>query len=300
MKTLRYFLIAAALLLSLPLAGQKAEYLGQLCGENHRQKGSSYQGMDVCGKLLVSLQDRGVATVYRLSGKDYRMLGQFHLASYDEVNHSNVLSFGCEKYDGGDPLPLAYISQCHKKTYNGLKDILFVERIAPDFKSSSLVQIIRYDDRNGDFGYALQWVIDQKNRLLYGYGNTVNNTDPANRHRVIKFRLPAFEEGSTVVLTPEDALENYLIEDVSGFSFNPIGQGLYVWKDKLYMPTGVGKPGKPSILYVWDLVHKSMEVVDLTRCTAGELEDISRYRGHFIVQSQEGLFVLKSLKASKK
>lgn len=39
-----------------------------------------------------------------------------------------------------------------------------------------------------------------------------------------------------------------------------------------------------------------MEVVDLTLCTAGELEDISRYNGRFIVQGQDGLFLIKSLK----
>ena len=49
-------------------------------------------------------------------------------------------------------------------------------------------------------------------------------------------------------------------------------------------------------MYVWDLVGKTMEVVDLTRCTAGELEDISRYNGRFILQGQDGLFILKSLK----
>ena len=51
-----------------------------------------------------------------------------------------------------------------------------------DLSGSSLVQTIFYDDVNKDFGYALQWVIDQ---------------------------------------------ENYLIEDVSDFRFNPIGQGLF-------------------------------------------------------------------------
>ncbi|MBR5699653.1 MAG: hypothetical protein IKX37_01015 [Bacteroidales bacterium] len=139
-------------------------------------------------------------------------------------------------------------------------------------------------------------MIDQPNRILYGYGNTVNNTDPANRHRVIKFRLPRLEDGELVTLKPEDALEDYLIEDVSGFSFNPIGQGLYVYKDKLYMPTGLGRYETPSLLYVWDLLGKSMEVIDLAPCTAGELEDISRYRGRFILQGQEGLFLVKRLK----
>ena len=296
-RVLLPFLAAALAMLSpLTLSAQKADYLGQLEGECHKQKGHSYQGMDVFGNYLVSLQDKGVATIYRLSGRNYRKVSQFHLASYDEVNHSNVLSFGCEKYDRKDPFPLAYISQCHRKPYKGMKDVLFVERIAPDMQSSSLVQTILYDDRNGDFGYALQWVIDRPNRMLYGYGNTIDNTNPANRHRIIKFRLPALEEGSFVVLKPEDALKNYLIEDASGFSFNPIGQGLYVYKGKLYMPTGVAKYETPSILYVWDLAAKSMEAVDLSRCTAGELEDISRYNGRFIVQGQDGLFILKSLR----
>ena len=96
-----------------------------------------------------------------------------------------------------------------------------------DLSGSSLVQTIFYDDVNKDFGYALQWVIDQENKMLYGYGNTINNSDTLNRHRIIKFRLPALSDGSFVVLKSEDALENYLIEDVSDFRFNPIGQGLF-------------------------------------------------------------------------
>ena len=297
MKALRVILMASLLLCAAPgLRAQKADYPGQLQGENHKQKGHSYQGMDVYGNYLVSLQDKGIATIYKLSGRNFSKVGQFHLASYDPVNHANVLTFGCEKFDRRDPFPLAYVSQCHKKPYKGMKDVLFVERIAADMQSSTLVQTILYDDRNQDFGYALQWVIDQPNRMLYGYGNTINNTDPDNRHRIIKFRLPSLSEGDFVVLKPEDALENYLIEEASGFSFNPIGQGLYVYKDKLYMPTGVGKYETPSILYVWDLVNKTMATVDLTRCTCCELEDISRYKGRFILQGQDGLFLLKSLK----
>ena len=298
MKKLHFILLAVSILLcySFELNAQKADYLGQLQGENHKRSGFSYQGMDVYKNYLVSLQDKGIATIYKLSGKKYTVVGHFHLASYDAANHSNVLTFGCEKYDKKDPLPLAYISQCHKKRYNGLKDILFVERIAPDLQSSLLVQTILYDDTAGDFGYALQWVIDQKNRMLYGYGNTINNSDPANRHRIIKFRLPEFKEGSHVVLKREDALEDYLIEEVSGFKFNPIGQGLYIHNDKLYMPTGIGTCEAPSIMYVWDLAAKTMEEVDLSRCTSCELEDIGRWKGKFIIQGQDGLFLIKSLK----
>ncbi|MBO7070037.1 MAG: hypothetical protein J6W09_01945, partial [Bacteroidales bacterium] len=148
-------------------------------------------------------------------------------------------------------------------------------------------------DVNHDFGYALQWVIDRGNRMLYGYGNTVNNSDPENRHRIIKFRLPQLSEGSFVVLKPEDALENYLIEEVSDFRFNPIGQGLYIHRGKLYMPTGVGKPDRPSILYIWDLKRHNMEVIDLSAMTTSEFEDISKYGKYFYIQAQDGVFRIK-------
>ncbi|MDD7456297.1 MAG: hypothetical protein PUK70_08665 [Bacteroidales bacterium] len=147
---------------------------------------------------------------------------------------------------------MAYISQCNKALINGKKDVLYVERIAPDFQSSQLVQTIVYDDENNDFGYALQWVIDREHSFLHGFGNTVDNTDPQNRHRVIKFRLPRLSDSDKngyVVLHESDALENYRMEDVSDFNGNFIGQGLYVNHDKLYLPTGLGKAEAPSILY---------------------------------------------------
>ena len=269
------------------------EFMGPMKGVNPGRKGYSYQGMDISGRYMVSCQDRGVATIYRLSGDKFERKGQFHLASFHEYNHSNVVSFGVEKAEKSDPMPVAYISHCHRKPIDGKKDLLFVERIAPDFGSSELVQTIFYDDVNYDFGYALQWVVDKKNRMLYGYGNTVNNSDPANRHRVIKFRLPALSDGSFVTLKPEDALENYLIEDVSGFRFNPVGQGLSIQGDKLYMPTGVGNSENPSILYIWDLAGHEMQSIDLSSCTTGEFEDIS-IRGRFVyIQGQDGLFRFK-------
>ena len=268
-------------------------FMGPMKGVNPGRKGYSYQGMDISGRYMVSCQDRGVATLYRLSGDKFERKGQFHLASFHEYNHSNVVSFGVEKAEKSDPMPVAYISHCHRKPIDGKKDLLFVERIAPDFGSSELVQTIFYDDVNYDFGYALQWVVDKKNRMLYGYGNTVNNSDPANRHRVIKFRLPALSDGSFVTLKPEDALENYLIEDVSGFRFNPVGQGLSIQGDKLYMPTGVGNSANPSILYIWDLAGHEMQSIDLSSCTTGEFEDIS-IRGRFVyIQGQDGLFRFK-------
>ncbi len=287
----RFFILAALLALSACSGNRtEVEFLGPLQGENSGQPGFAYQGMDIFGDYMVSCQNQGIATVYRLSGDAFEPQGQFHLASFHEFNHANVASFGVEKFSPEDPLPVLYVSQCHQKTVDGRKDVLYAERIAPDFSGSSLVQTIFYDDVNKDFGYALQWVIDREKNMLYGYGNTVSNSDPFNRHRIIKFRLPALSEGPLVALKSEDALENYLIEDVSGFRFNPIGQGLYIRKNLLYMPTGVGKAETPSILYVWDLKKRRMRGVDLSLCTTGEFEDISYYKGAFYIQGQDGIF----------
>ena len=100
--------------------------------------------------------------------------------------------------------------------------------------------------------------------------------------------------GKMVVLRPEDALENYTIEEISGYKFNPIGQGLDIRSGKLYMPTGFGTEEQPSILYVWDLRKKKMTSVDLSKVTTGELEDIALLGSKcLLLQSQVGLFRVK-------
>lgn len=285
----------AAVMAITSCSGKKIDvkFLGQLQGENSGQHGFAYQGMDIYGDYMVSCQNQGIATIYKLSGDSFEPAGQFHLASFHKHNHANVASFGVERVSEEDPLPVIYVSQCHKKPVDDRKDVLYAERIASDLSGSSLVQTIFYDDVNKDFGYALQWVIDQENKMLYGYGNTINNSDTLNRHRIIKFRLPALSDGSFVVLKSEDALENYLIEDVSDFRFNPIGQGLFIRENLLYMPTGLGKAEAPSILYIWDLKRHSMHSVDLSLCTTGEFEDISFYKGAFYIQGQDGIFKLR-------
>ena len=295
MDSIRRICLLAALIFagSISKAQPKVEYLGPLQGENSGQPGFAYQGMDIYRNHMVSCQNQGIATVYRLKGKEFIALGQFHLASFHKYNHANVASFGVEKVSGEDPLPVLYVSQCHKKPIDGRKDVLYAERIAADFSSSELVQTIFYDDVNHDFGYALQWVIDRKHKMLYGYGNTVDNSDHANRHRIIKFRLPSLSEGPLVVLKAEDALENYLIEDESDFRFNPIGQGLYIRNGRLYMPTGVGKAETPSILFIWDLKKHQMRSLDLSLKTTGEFEDISYHKGRFYIQGQDGIFRLR-------
>ena len=128
-----------------------------------------YQGMAIWKDYLVSLQNTGQATIYRLQDDKLQFLRQFPLASNTPENHANVAFFGKERYDKSDQFPLLYISQCSKQRYNGLKDVCFVERISLTGEPQ-LVQTIVLNDKEGLFGYALQWIIDNKEWLFSGVG----------------------------------------------------------------------------------------------------------------------------------
>jgi hypothetical protein len=272
------------------------KYIGKLHGR--KGKGYAYQGMSVYGDIVLSTQNQGLATIYRFNGDSITTISQFELGCFNKVNHSNVACFGKDFYAKGDPLPLLYVSQAKKEPYKGKKDVLFVERIAPDMKSSETVQTIFYDDVNKDYGWALQWVVDAENGYLYGFGNTITNTTDSNKHRVIKFRLPKISETGAdgyVTLHPSDAIENYTWEDVSSFKGNFIDQGLLVSGGKLYVLAGFGKKEAPSELYVWDLRKKELcNKINLMEGTHSELEDLSALSNRsLLVQAQHGLFVIK-------
>ena len=274
------------------------QYLGALQGKAISPRSGNhegYQGFDVWGDYALSAQNRGTACVYRLERDSFCKKGEFKFGSWDDHNHSNVLSFLPVFYQEGDPLPLVAVSRAQRGTLDGMKDEIRVERILPDFQGSQQVRIVHYEDTAHDFGYALQWVVDRENGFLYGYGNTIDNTNPANRHRLIKFALPdVLAEGPQMItLRREDALENYLLEETYHEPFMPIGQGLFIKDGKLYMPTGFGRSSAPSILYVWDLEKRSMETVDLTQSTFGELEDCSWHDGALLIQAQSGLWKVK-------
>lgn len=274
----------------------QVQFVSALQGAMQGNRQESFQGMEVYGDLVLSAQNRGWMTIYNYNGKQLkRIVEPFKMDCFDEINHSNVVTFSSYRYDASDPLPLLYVSQCARQPWQGKKDVLFVERIAPDMKSTKTVQTIYFQDDNHLFGYALQWVIDRENDMLYGYGNTVNNEDAANKHRIVKFRLPKIDEGvdGLVTLTEKDMLENYLVEDTYHRPFMPIGQGLFIRNGQLFMPTGVGSDKHPSILYVWDLRSRTMQnVIDLSKATFGELEDCAAWGNSLLLHTQGNLFRL--------
>lgn len=274
-------------------AHSPSRFMGPLTGRSYKSdRKEAYQGMDIWNGYIFSLQNGGAASIYRIEGDGISKVSQFLTGGADRLNHANVASFLPEYYAPSDPFPLVCISRCHKESFDGMKDQAYIERIAPDMQSSEIMATINYDDVNKDFGYALQWVVDREERMLYGFGNTINNKDPQNKRRVVKFRLPEIKgkEGTVINLRPEDALENYLVEETEHDPFRPVGQGLFVYGGRLYMPTGVDTAKEPSKLYVWNLSEKSMQILDLGKLCFGEPEDCSVYDGKLWVQTQEGIF----------
>ena len=249
----------------------------------------SYQGMAVWNDYVVSLQNTGQATIYRLHGDNLQKVRQFPLASQMSENHANVAFFGIERYDKADDFPLLYVSQCSKQRHKGMKDVCFVERISLT-GAPQLVQTIVLDDKDGLFGYALQWMIDRKNKLLIGYGNTVENMGKGNRWRTIIFPLPKLSEGPVVHLHPRNAIDNYCIQDLDArFPSNHIGQGACVIKDQMFIPVGLGAEKHPSILYVWNLKKKRLDqIVDFQKQVPHEFEDCEPYRRSLIMQTNGG------------
>lgn len=244
----------------------------------------SYQGMCIYEDWLLSVQNTGYATLYKLPSLE-KKTATFKLGCFGDTNHANVAAFGVEKYDENDPLPVVYVSQAYKKVVNGEKDVCYVERISLDGKAET-VQRIMLDDQKL-YGYALQWTIDQKRRHLIGFGNTIANTADGNRYRIMVFSIPHLSDGKEVHLRAADAIENYFIQDTdSRYPSKVVGQGACVWNDCLLMPTGFGSEEAPSIVYVLDLKTKKLrDILDLSKTLTNEMEDIDFYQGDAYIQT---------------
>lgn len=256
-------------------------------GQGRNEKGSivreSYQGMTTWTKYMVSCQKTGLAAIYNIEGVRPVKLGEFRMGCHNPANHANALTVYPVLYDREDPMPLIGVSHCSQEAQDGLKCQLYLERIAPDFRSSQTVKIIGYDNSRKDFEY-LEWAVDREEAKLYAYGSTPKG----NAHRIMAFELPdVFDsEGKVITLKRSDAIENYLIEDTFPMPAH-VAQGLCIDGGKLYLPTGLGNGDEPSMLYVWDLrARKMVKELDLNHETIGELEDVSVRDGHLWIQSQ--------------
>lgn len=306
MKNLFFALI---MLFPLCIWAQKQKMEGTAVGQNgwkvkvkhlsplEKNYKGSFQGMDICNGLMLSLQDHGMATLYGFDGKRLDKKGMFKLESYDGVketrNHANVAVFSNQYLNKGDKLPLVYVTRCNFTPYKGLNQVLYVEHVDAKKLTSKLVQVIAYDDKENPRPHSTQWVLDLENKFLYGYGNSYEREN-FNRHFVMKFKIPPYrgEQDSLVILTEGDLLEKYYMEDTyKQPSWMPVIQGATIKDNLLYLPMGVGRPNKPSVLYVWNLKKRVMEEeVNLQSIVPVEMEDCAFLGNKLIVQAQKNLF----------
>lgn len=251
-----------------------------------RPVNETFQGFAIHKNYMIGLNNTGHASLYRLQDDgSFTKLNSFNLGSHSKHNHANVADFGVEYYAKGDAMPVLYVSQCQK----GTLDTCYVERISPEGKAE-LVQSIVFEAHDKYYGYAVQWVVDKKKKLLIGFGNTIQNYDPKNQLRITVFKLPKLKDGKAVVLKEADIIETYVIQDYDKtFPNVQVGQGAVIAGNCIIMPTGIGLEKYPSVIYSWDLKnHKMVSAINMQGEVPFEFEDCDFYNDRLYIQCNYG------------
>ena len=251
---------------------------------------TGFQGMAIHNDWLISLEHSGVATIYTMNGEKLTRKGCLKLGSHSMSNHCNSANFSHLKAQSEDELPLLYVSRCNtEKMADGLDRIAFVERIDPIGMKSELVQRIYFNTSPKTITGNTTWAIDKENGMLISLTNTLWNKGVGNKHLLVKFHLPQYRgpQDSLVVLTLQDAVEEYYLEDYYNKPFSPIMQGLNVKNNLLFIPVGVGTKKEPSYLYIWNLAaHCMQNEINLQEAIPSELEDSDYRNGSIYLQTQ--------------
>lgn len=79
--------------------------MGKLQGD----KKQAYQGMDIAEGYLASAQATGIVTIYKLDS-DISKEKQLKLPNFSKTTNAYNLSFGTQKFNPEDALPLLYVS----------------------------------------------------------------------------------------------------------------------------------------------------------------------------------------------
>lgn len=244
------------------------------------------QGMDIWKNCMISLEHTGWVNTYKLVNGKPVFQNHFPLTTQSKNNHCNVACFGKQFLNPGDSLPLLYITRCKTQAPDSLEQVLYVEHIDPVRKKCQLIQTIAYHGLENKIPHTTQWVVDNEHQMLIGFGNSREPT--GNRHFFQKFRLPPYRgpQDSLIILTPDDLLESYFMEDYYQKPFQPVLQGATCYKGNLLLVTGFGTEERPSILYIWNIKKRCMlNIINLQKDIPYEMEDCTIRQDTLYVQT---------------
>lgn len=242
-------------------------------------KGCSAQGMAIHGSIAYLFSDGGRCRLFDLYKS--KVIDEFLISSHSPQNHVNNACFGVEIGSFGQ-IPFLYITECKNKFR------CFVEEILPD--TTQLVQTISATQGGKMIG-VLIWVVDKEKNRLY----TVTRTDKTLKsegyslNTVTCYPLPKISDGSNIILTEKDVLEQYVLH------FPSILQGAKIRKGHMYIVTGLQQSLSKRLdskraIQVVDLKRKKLEkTIDLTLLTTNEPEDMDFFNAKVLLYcGQEG------------
>ncbi len=246
---------------------------------------AAQQGMELRGRWLFCLEDGGNVNVYDFKKADPGPVASFPLASSRPDNHANNAEFGVEKARGAS-FPLLYVT--NGKVGSDIEWTCYVESISRKGKNfrAELAQTIVLDisgwaARGYDpiFG-APSWLIDRERKALWVFSAhkrttpQVTRTAAENRYIATRFRIPTLSEGPVVRLTADDVLQQVVFPFDAWFT-----QAGCMRDGKIYYCFGVGKPGRESLIRIYDTDTGAVQGYDLQQQIPQEMEDLVLHKG---------------------
>lgn len=242
-------------------------------------KGKSAQGMAIWEDNAYLFNDGGHCRVLNL--RTGNITRYFDLASAGKNTHVNAACFGKETLKEGT-IPVIYISEYKSPSR------CFVENIGDS--ACTLLQTIRIVENRKNI-FVQSWIVDNNNGFIYAIAREapLKGEKNSDKVKISKYRLPQLSEGSDVVFSERDCIDNFIVNFASGTQGGVI-KGRY-----MYLPTGLqesarGQFNAERTIQVIDLKKKKLvKRIDLTYITTNEPEDLDFYKGKALLYcGQEG------------
>ena len=232
-------------------------------------KNKSAQGMAIYEDYAYLFNDGGLCRVLNL--KSGKIEGEFMLECSSKDTHVNSACFS-RQYVSDSSIPALYITEFYGKRR------CFVEVI--NSGKSKLVQTIELKNQEGQPPFVREWIVDNKRQMLYAVIREKNQQD---ENVIKKFSLPKVIEGSTIVLTEENVMDEFSVNFLNGL------QGGKIVGHYMYLVTGFSSLQGEGKYYnreikVIDLKNKRLvRSIDLNNVTMNEPEDIDFYQGKLLL-----------------